>query len=347
MKIALMSGAYVNAGDFLIEQRCRELLETNIDNAQIDVFKRNVSYDDRIECLNSYDLIVFGGGPGFQARIYPDKIPFVSNLQDIRARMAVLGWGWKGRSGGSAHIYKKNIFTKDMIRFISHISGQSQHIGCRDWCTVQMLKAQGFENAVMTGCPAWYCMDTIEDLGTQHKKLLNCEKPKIIISDAAFPQNVIYMEMLLRTIREIYPHAYMKVLLHRGITKQNQRCLNDKLKEVLEFETDDISGGGAEIFRQYDACDLHIGFRVHAHIYCLSRGIPSVLINEDARGFGVNDALGIRNLYCDKYLRNQICDYFDFLYHTNMFQYMQSGEAIKFYYAAMQKYIAELNRESK
>lgn len=47
MKIALMSGAYVNAGDFLIEQRSKKLLETNILDAEVDVLKRNVSYDDK------------------------------------------------------------------------------------------------------------------------------------------------------------------------------------------------------------------------------------------------------------------------------------------------------------
>lgn len=38
---------------------------------------------------------------------------------------------------------------------------------------------------------------------------------------------------------------------------------------------------------------MHIGFRVHAHIYNLSRRNCSVLIEEDGRGAGVNQALGL------------------------------------------------------
>lgn len=64
MKIALLSGAFVNAGDFLIEQRSKVLLETNIPNVQVDVLKRNRCYDDKIDMLNGYDMIVFGGGMG-------------------------------------------------------------------------------------------------------------------------------------------------------------------------------------------------------------------------------------------------------------------------------------------
>ena len=67
MKLALMSGAFVNAGDFLIEDRCKALLEKFVPNAEVDVLKRNVSYDDKIDCLNSYDALIFGGGAGIPA----------------------------------------------------------------------------------------------------------------------------------------------------------------------------------------------------------------------------------------------------------------------------------------
>ena len=96
MQIALMSGAYVNAGDFLIEERCISLLLANISGAQVDIFKRNISYDDKIDILNAYDLIIFGGGPGFQKNVYPDKMPFVSDIDRITTPIAIMGWGWKG-----------------------------------------------------------------------------------------------------------------------------------------------------------------------------------------------------------------------------------------------------------
>ena len=52
----------------------------------------------------------------------------------------------------------------------------------------------------------------------------------------------------------------------------------------------DISSG-AEGFSVYDDCDLHVGYRVHAHIYNISIRHRSILIEEDGRGAGVNAAL--------------------------------------------------------
>ena len=46
----------------------------------------------------------------------------------------------------------------------------------------------------------------------------------------------------------------------------------------------------------YDRTDLHIGFRVHAHIYCLSHRGISILIEEDGRGAGVNNALSLQGV---------------------------------------------------
>ncbi len=341
MKIALMSGAFVNAGDFLIEERCKSLLEANESVARVDIFKRNVSYDDKVDLLNAYDMIVFGGGPGFQKNIYPNKMPFVSDMDKITVPMAIMGWGWKGRGCSNADVYRRNAFLPSMFRFVERISGQSAHIGCRDWYTVNMLKESGISNTVMTGCPAWYRLDMIETLHLNENNFLTTPKPVIMISDPAFPRNMNYMRLLLKTIHTAYPQAQIKILLHRGITKHN-KWLTEKQNQVsLQYEIDTISGSAAG-FRLYDACNLHIGFRVHAHIYNVSMGNPSILLNEDARGSGVNDALGIRNVSVDKYLDKQLYSYFSYLEETDLMQYTRACENIKFYYGVMQRFISEL-----
>lgn len=341
MKIALMSGAYVNAGDFLIEERCKSLLLANISGAQVDIFKRNISYDDKVDMLNAYDLIVFGGGPGFQKNIYPGRMPFVSDMDRITTPIAIMGWGWKGPECSNTEVYRRKAFSPAMQQFIHHISRQSAHIGCRDWYTVNMLKEAGITNTVMTGCPAWYRLDLIENLHLKEKNILTNPKPVIIVSDPAFSKNMKHIHVLLGTIHAAYPQAHIKVLLHHGIRRHNRWLTEERHQIKMQYEIDTISGS-AEGFKQYDTCDLHIGFRVHAHIYNLSMGTPSILINEDARGNGVNDALGLRNVSIDKYLDKQLYDYFDYLASTDLQQYRQSCEGIKFYYTAMQRYIDEL-----
>lgn len=341
MKIALMSGAYVNAGDFLIEERCKSLLLANISEVHVDIFKRNISYDDKVDMLNAYDLIIFGGGPGFQKNVYPDKMPFVSDIDRITTPIAIMGWGWKGSECSNTTVYRRKVFSPAMKQFIHQISRQSAHIGCRDWYTVNMLKAGGITNAIMTGCPAWYRLDMIENLHLKEKNILTNPEPVIIVSDPAFSKNMKYIPVLLNTIHATYPQAHVKILLHRGVTRYNRWLTEESNQEKMQYDIDVISGS-SEGFKQYEICDLHIGFRVHAHIYNLSMGTPSILINEDARGNGVNDALGLRNVSVDKYLDKQLYDYFAYLETTDLMQYKHSCNAIRFYYTAMQKYIEEL-----
>lgn len=61
LKIAFLSGAYKNAGDFLIESRCMELLTYFIKDISIDKFLRN-EITGKCEELNNYDAIIIGGG---------------------------------------------------------------------------------------------------------------------------------------------------------------------------------------------------------------------------------------------------------------------------------------------
>ena len=63
VKIALMSGAYKNFGDFLIVQRCRELLSAALPGCEITEYKRNVPVDSCLDEINAADAIVLAGGP--------------------------------------------------------------------------------------------------------------------------------------------------------------------------------------------------------------------------------------------------------------------------------------------
>lgn len=352
MKIALMSGAYVNAGDFLIEQRSQRLLEKFIEEAEVQVLKRNVPYDDKIDELNQFDLIVFGGGPGYQKNMYPDKMPFVSELRKLETSVAIMGWGWKGKSILEKELYRMSL-SEQMKNFLGFVESQGLPLGCRDWYTLRFLKNQGINNVMMTGCPAWYDLDCVEDL---HVNKGNIEKDdmNICISDAAFKFNKILMKPLIVFLREKYPTASMQLVFHRGITGEDMYLIEPEFLKQYRLTYRDISGS-AEGFAVYDDCDLHIGFRVHAHIYNLSRGNVSVLLNEDARGNGVNAALGIMNINLkvtrslisrnEEFLVKTVDDYLQYIVETNYLQYDNACSNIRFYYRTMQEYLKGLEED--
>ena len=340
MKIALLSGAFKNAGDFLIEKRCRELLQYCYPEAEISLLMRNEKYDSRIDEINSYDLVVFGGGPGFRKNYYPGKVPFVSNLDEVKVPCCILGWGWKADNISHPVVYKNNYFDSRMKEFLEFIN-RNHAISCRDIYTQRMLLNQGLEGIMMTGCPAWYDTKRVADLKYKGCDAVKEKNPYIIISDAAYKKNLKYTQRLIVLMRQLYPEARIKVLFHRGINSENTFLTEKIFTEKYNFEYEDISGS-ADGFSQYDECDLHIGFRVHAHIYNLSHGKTTILLNEDARGFGVNDAMGLPNIVLDKYMEKEVENIINLVKYTDGNCYQNAVSNIKVYFNRMEQFLKGL-----
>ncbi|MCD7921116.1 MAG: polysaccharide pyruvyl transferase family protein [Clostridiales bacterium] len=351
MKIALMSGAYVNAGDFLIEHRCKELLEKLL-RADVTICRRDESYDSRTDELNSFDGIVFGGGPLLQ-NIYPGKMPFVTRLEEIKVPVYILGCGWKGRRIPEKDDFSDYRFSADMERFIRFVSGQGG-IGCRDWYTFRMLRGKGFDHEVMTGCPAWYDLDRIENLELKEKygKYFFRDDMTIGISDPAMPWNQGRLPELVRILERNFPGAALKVFFHRGISESQQKNMQRLAGKNERISYVDLSGSCRD-FALYNDCFFHIGFRVHAHIYNLSQGNISVLINEDARGNGVNHALGLENIDCgqkESGLRRMneaqferiLMNYLEYVKESDFLQYRRAYFSMRETYKSMEQFVSHM-----
>lgn len=106
------------------------------------------------------------------------------------------------------------------------------------------------------------------------------------------------LELILH-LKQKLPNSDIKVIFHRGMGEQSS--YPDEYKRMLasldslRVEYVNIAGS-SQGFSIYDNCDLHIGYRGHAHIYNLSQRNISILIEEDGRGAGVNEALGLMRI---------------------------------------------------
>lgn len=79
-----MSGAYINAGDFLIVKRCKEILRKVLPNCTIIEFLRKDPLTTvTLAQINSCDIIVLAGGPLYQRNVYPNIIPLTDNINNI------------------------------------------------------------------------------------------------------------------------------------------------------------------------------------------------------------------------------------------------------------------------
>lgn len=298
MKCLVVTRTITNGGDHLIAKKLLEVLENELPNLEI-VFNDG-SKELTTDYVNSFDKLIIGGGPIFENRIFNyEAFPILKIISNIEIPVSIIGSGWFGKSGHSDDIFSYK-FNNDAVTVFNKVIETGGVLAGRDYLTTRVLKNNGFKNAIMTGCPVWYDYDFVNS--TEINKNVDKSIKKIIISDPGITKEVEQQKIkaeqaieVIKTVRGEFPNANIEFTFNNGIiTKYSTEC-NVKIKEYLEeknIKYHDLSNDWKG-FQVYDDIDLHIGYRVHSHIYTLSKRIPSILIEEDARGYGVNHALGL------------------------------------------------------
>lgn len=155
----------------------------------------------------------------------------------------------------------------------------------------------------MTGCPALF------GLGYLDTPLENTMKPKRIgfslgVSIKRSRRMERQMKEAILSVRDLFQASQFDVLFHHGIGSEYLETngasielyeANMRFKNWLELEGisyRDLSGSAEGMEEYYGRCDLHIGYRVHAHIYMTSISKPSVLLIEDGRGEALHKTIG-------------------------------------------------------
>lgn len=288
----LLSGARQNSGDYLITQRAKELLRAAAPHEEWVQLPGLEPLDEHLEVINQSRGVIIMGGPGCQPRMYPNIYPLVKDLTNIHKNIYVMGSGWKGRDG-SLDAVNRYMYTEDSLRLLRRISQTTAGISVRDHYTRRTLQNHGVQNVHMTGCPVWY---SLEHIGVPYQPPEECKK--ICYTPPVDPKLVGQSLDVAKRLCQLLSDAEKYACFHHGFKYlgrsgneamfQAQRDMRDQLSR-LGYEPVDLSGG--QTFSFYDDCAVHIGYRVHAHIYMLSRRETSFLLYEDGRGAGVDDAL--------------------------------------------------------
>lgn len=291
----VLSGAKKNAGDFLITERAEALLRHLRPDHELVRLPGWEPLEPHLDRVNSAAAVIILGGPGLQPRMYPHVYKLTRNLSDIKPPIVLMGSGWKAFPG-DAQSLREFQFTDQSLDALRLISSRAKFLSCRDVASVQVLRAHGIQNALMTGCPVWY------DLESMGKPMKRGKVSTLVFSPAQLSfyrqPSIAVAEVLSR----LFPEARRICSFHRGIGQKDQFTSDEEIEnnlkvsaaaERLGYEIVDVSGSsrGSE---DYDRCDLHVGFRLHAHLYTLSKRIPSVLLHEDGRGVAASQTLNVR-----------------------------------------------------
>ncbi len=313
MKCLVISRPITNGGDYLIVKKLLEVLKNEL--PKYEVIFNDGSTLLTLDYLNSFDRLIIGGGPIYENRIFNySSFPLLTNLSDVKVPIYIIGSGWFGKNGDMDSILKYK-FNEEAISVFDKVIASGGFLSGRDYVTTRVLKNHGYNNAIMTGCPVWYDYDYIGNADIN--KNVNKTIKKIIISDPGITKEIDEQKIkskqtieVIEFIRARFPSSVIEFTFNNGIyTKYSTKC-NVEIMNYLEengIKYHDLSNDW-EGFNVYNDIDLHVGYRVHSHIYTLSKRIPSILIEEDARGFGVNHALALEtnipSCIFDDYLSN-------------------------------------------
>ena len=281
--IALLSGAKRNVGDHLITEHALKLLEIHRDEP-VKWFANWESLDDKLDELSEVRTFVIAGGPGLRSNMYGGVYPLFSSPElfaELDAKLVFLGSGWKALMGDAWDI-RHELFDATTKKALSTLADRVT-FSTRDYLSQNMLKNNGLDS-VMTGCPVWY-----EDSYLGAPPQLPSKLRRIVFTEPRRPEMRQQSLLLLKALQGAYPQAEIVASFHHGFDG-----IEDYVSTVRAMGVDarDVAADTSKI-AFYDDFDLHVGYRVHAGLYFLSRRKPSLIVSEDARGRGSAEALGV------------------------------------------------------
>lgn len=293
----ILTGSLNNAGDFLIKYRAKKLLDAlRPDREYVDMDRWKPLTDAQLEIVNKSEGLILLGGPALVGNLYPGIYPLRSNLDDIKAPIIAFGVGWK-HTRGHWEDSEKYAFTASSKELLNRISNSNFSSSVRDYHSLNALMHNGINNFVMSGCPALYNQDYIGkevDFNGPVKRISFSLGVKFYQSEKQYRR----IQSVLLELKNKFKGAQITVVFHHAITKEkNPNADNafiaghERIQSWLQpngFEMADISGSAEALIDHYTTCDVHVGFRVHAHIFCSSVSKPSILVGEDGRGLALD-----------------------------------------------------------
>jgi len=298
----ILTGSKNNAGDYLIKFRAKQLFaELRPDREIIDINGWETLSPSNLAIINESKALILMGGPA----LVEDMVPRVYGLADvidkIKVPVVMMGTGWKSQKGNweDTYAYKLNNETAELVKKVND-SGYLSSV--RDYHTLNALRFNECENVLMTGCPAYY-----------DQKHINTEFIPKPVNKVAFSLGVSFIESpsMFKLMKEsvlacckMFSDKEFEVVFHHSLDREKfsnaYKSASNHVKKHNEFadwleskniKYKDISGSAENLMNYYSEVDLHIGYRVHAHIFMNSIAKKSILISEDGRAKGVKGAI--------------------------------------------------------
>ncbi len=300
----ILTGSKNNAGDYLIKYRAKRLFNhVRPDRKIIDYNAWEPIDKEKLAVINESRALILMGGPSLQAHMRPGIYNLPDDLDSIKPPIVTMGIGWKSVKGEwkDTHNYPLRPEAEELLERVEN-SGFCSSV--RDYHTLNTLLVRNKKSFVMTGCPAYYDLDYLGKPADYDRKI-NKVAFSLGVSFIKSASMEILMKDTILKLRDRFKEQVFEVVFHHSLDKDQLLSSSsgspEHARKHIEFskwlesqgiEFCDISGSAENLVNYYSQVDLHVGYRVHAHIFMNSISRFSVLISEDGRAKGTEKVIG-------------------------------------------------------
>jgi polysaccharide pyruvyl transferase WcaK-like protein len=257
---------------------------------------------ETVELLNGHDLIVIGGSNLYET-IQTNQLEIcVEALDQIRRPVLLLGIG-AGWSSLSPQFPRLPDEVREKLVLLHQKSLGSS---VRDYFTRRLLRSYEIGDPEVTGCPAANLFE---------------QSLKPIRSGTVFITGLPYRMYAEQTLNPLIARWRQSYRRRRQATVGYMKLLKRLRREGIEFKifitdardvpvAEKIAGNAQAILfdespetllAHLDDCDLMIGYRLHACIPSLSKGIPIIPLPLDGRVLGFTETYGLTEYAVNPY----------------------------------------------
>ncbi|WZL88719.1 polysaccharide pyruvyl transferase family protein [Salinimicrobium sp. 3283s] len=262
-----------NIGDGLITATTIDAIKTvKGENNDIQIVWRGARWEEVKEKILKSDAIIFAC-LAIRKNMEIYTYPYFEQLLNTNIPLGVIA------SGTAVDIFNndKNIFTdfpKTSLEYLKKLNDNALFFTTRGYLTQSFCRYHQLDKVTFSGDIAFFD----NRFSNRIFKPVNNIKT-IAISDPH--KSSIYLksvDKLVRGLGKLYPKAKLIFMLHGLNAELEKYCKKENLT-VKKIYLDKDNG-----LDTYDDIDLHVGYRVHAHVSSLKRRIPSYLLEQDGRG---------------------------------------------------------------
>ena len=275
-----------NIGDQLITDSVISNI-TNIANLRniktcIKVIFRADKWDDIKETIYNSDFIIFAC-LAIRPKMSTNEYPYLDKIISMNKPFGVIS------AGTDLPVHQRSydmckLFTQETICLLENINKKASFFSTRGVLTQSFCNLLNLHNSFFSGDIAFYS----EDNADKNFKQTNIIKNISISSPHRAEMYSDSLTTLILGLKKLFPNSNLKLIQHGKSDFFDGFCKKHNIG-LVEAYKDKHKG-----LSTYDNTDLHVGYRVHAHVSSLKRKIPSYLLEQDGRGADYGLTLNVK-----------------------------------------------------